>query len=88
LEKVNLRDVYEKVINGMLKQKLEGNYTVEATAIFGISIGLIFLMIALGFRVYYVYTEEISEREVRVENPTETFRMISFGKVVLEEVIK
>lgn len=72
----------------MLKQKLEGNYTVEATAIFGISIGLIFLMIALGFRVYYVYTEEISEREVRVENPTETFRMISFGKVVLEEVIK
>ena len=72
----------------MLKQKLEGNYTVEATVIFGISIGLIFLMIALGFRVYYVYTEEISEREVRVENPTETFRMISFGKVVLEEVIK
>ncbi len=72
----------------MLKQKLEGNYTVEATAIFGISIGLIFLMIALGFRVYYVYTEEISEREVRVENPTETFRMISYGKVVLEEVIK
>lgn len=72
----------------MLKQKLEGNYTVEATAIFGISIGLIFLMIALGFRVYYAYTEEISEREVRVENPTEAFRMISFGKVVLEEVIK
>lgn len=72
----------------MLKHKLEGNYTVEATAIFGISIGIILLMIMLGFRVYYACTEEISDYEVSQDNPADTFRLISFGKGVLEEVFE
>lgn len=72
----------------MLKQKMDGSYTVEATAIFGITIGIIFLMIAFGFRIYHICTEEILAYEVRIENPAEIFRMISFGKDVLEEVFQ
>ena len=72
----------------MLRKKLEGTYTVEATAIFGITIGIIFLMIAMGFRVYHSYMEEIAAIEVGIEEPAEKFRMISFGKDVLEEVFE
>ena len=67
-------------------KQYDASYTVEATAIFGITIGILMAMILLGFRVYHTYSEEILSYERELEDPADTFRLISCGKDVLEEV--
>ncbi len=67
---------------------LDGSYTVEAPAIFGITIGIIFLMITLGFRVYHTYCSDICAYEISDDNPTDKFRLITYGKELLEEVFE
>ena len=43
----------------------------------------------LNCRIYYhSYSEEILSYEKKVEDPANTFRLISYGKDVLEEVFK
>ena len=69
-------------------KKYDASYTVEATAIFGITIGILMAMIMLGFHIYHTYSEEIFSYEKKVEDPANTFRLISYGKDVLEEVFK
>jgi hypothetical protein len=61
---------------------------VEAAAIFGMIVTIVFSMIVFGFQVYHKYTEEISSYEVTETNPVERFRLIAYGKDVLEEVLK
>ncbi|MCR4674939.1 MAG: hypothetical protein K5675_08000 [Lachnospiraceae bacterium] len=68
--------------------KEQGSYTVEATAIFGITIGIIFAMILLGFSVYEEIIEKISLYEASENNPADIFRLIDLGKDVWEAVKK
>ncbi|MCR5545943.1 MAG: hypothetical protein K6F30_05635 [Lachnospiraceae bacterium] len=69
-----------------MHKSLDGSYTVEATAIVGLSITIIFLMIILGFQVYHDALRDISEYEVVEDDPAKTFRWISLGKDIWEEV--
>ena len=72
----------------MFRWKEEGSYTVEAAAVFGTILIMVFLMIMFGFRVYHRYMEEIASYEISESDPAEKFRLISYGKDVLEEVLK
>ena len=69
-----------------VEAKMEAVYTVEAAAIFGLTIGFIFLMIVLGFNVYYAYTDEILTYEKSEVEPADLFRLISYGKMAAKEV--
>ena len=67
-------------------RRYQGSYTVEATAIFGITITIIFLMVLLGFEVYQNSVEDINAYEYDNEKTVDWFRRISLGKELLEEV--
>ena len=69
--------------------KMQGSYTVEAAAVFGLIMGIILLLFLLGFQIYHETLNEIYDcKDVIMEDPGENFRRFSLGKELLEEVLR
>ena len=64
---------------------MQASYTVEATAIIGMTMLILMTMILLGFDTYHDTVAEVSEYEESTENPTDVFRFTSAIKSIKEE---
>ena len=64
---------------------LQASYTVEATAIIGMTMLILMSMILLGFETYHHTVEEVCAYEESDEKPTDVFRFICAIRSLKEE---
>lgn len=63
---------------------VKGSLTVEGSWIFGISMVIIYLMIAFSFQLYENVNKDIEETEIADIQAVKKFRLLQMGKDILE----
>ncbi|MCR4798146.1 MAG: hypothetical protein K5853_06815 [Lachnospiraceae bacterium] len=64
---------------------VDASYTVEATAIIGMTMVILMSLMLVGFSAYQRTLSEVREYEERDENPVDIFRLTQVLKDIGEE---
>lgn len=59
--------------------------TVEASWVFGISLIIIYCMLALSFSLYHETSQYITKKEPHEINAVKLFRLVKMGEELLEQ---